>query len=80
MTSTRSFSDEKKFIRRGDGVMKKATYLCDTLLDIEAVVLFLDKRTDSLLHFETREGLLSSITSMQNLVSSASFPPFHLVY
>jgi hypothetical protein len=76
MTSTRSFSDEKKIIRREEGVMKKATYLCDTIVDIEAAVLFWDKKTDSLLRFETIDGLLASVTSMQNPVSSASFPSF----
>ena len=63
----RSPSKERQFRRRGMGVMKKATDLHD-LAQVEAAVLFLDRKNNKLWQFESQEGFVSLIPFMENLV------------
>lgn len=69
MALTRGASEERKFERRREGSMKKVTFLYDTVSNIEAAVFFLDKNTNILWKYETKEGWVSSIPLMENLVS-----------
>jgi hypothetical protein len=71
MTPTRSPSDERKYKRRGLGVMKKAFKIHDEIEGIKAAVLFLDG--SNLWIYESEAGFTSTLDTVVNVSLHQAF-------